>query len=189
MRSQHQIAPQPDGTDEHEFARAAPRTPEAGGPTSEGQARCQIVLLEVDGNSYGLPIAEVREILPFPRLTTIVGGGVRLVGVTTVRGAIVPVLNLAHRLGLPAVVPGGLARMVLVEGPTGPVGLLVDRVREVLRVERQCLTAPDPVLAEQTVSVVASILRQDDRLVSLLDVAAVVGEGRSATAVEDATNH
>jgi purine-binding chemotaxis protein CheW len=93
-----------------------------------------------------VPIEQVREILEVSRLTALPRTPPFLRGVMNLRGAVVPVIDLAARLGMPATVLGRRSCIVVVEStqslenedghedlsaPTLVVGLLVDAVYEV----------------------------------------------------------
>ncbi|MGH7286431.1 MAG: chemotaxis protein CheW, partial [Myxococcota bacterium] len=113
-----------------------------------------------------LPIERVREIVrlrsitPIPRVPPIV------LGVISLRGEIVQVLDLRQALGAEPEPPGRRARIVVLHGESGEVaGLLVDAVSEVLRVpESELRPAPG-----EPVPCVGAICTRGDRFVSLLD--------------------
>lgn len=125
----------------------------------------ELLAFEVGDTCYAVSIERVREILrmrpitPVPRVPEVVRG------VVSIRGEVVEVLDLRRRLGLPPLETDRRTRIVVVHGQDGRVtGLIVDRVREVLRVvEEAVLPAPD---AEH----VAALCRKDDGFVSMLDL-------------------
>jgi purine-binding chemotaxis protein CheW len=126
----------------------------------------ELLRVEVAGAPYALPIERVREIVrlraltPIPRVPSIV------LGVISLRGEIVQVLDLRQALGAAGVPPGRRARIVVMHGDEGEVaGLLVDAVTEVMRVAESELSEPPGDPAE----FVRAICTRGDRFVSLLD--------------------
>jgi purine-binding chemotaxis protein CheW len=108
----------------------------------------------------------VHEIIRYtePRSVAAESGWVR--GVISLRGKIVPVYDLAARLGLEAGTDhaeGG--KIVIVETATDMAGVVVDDVEEVLTVEESQLDAV-PAAGSASIEAIAKI---DDRLVILLD--------------------
>ena len=124
----------------------------------------QLVVFTLGNEEYALPIRQVHEIIRYtePRSVAAQSGWVR--GVISLRGKIVPVFDLAARLGLSAGSDEG-GKIVIVETATDMAGVIVDDVEEVLTVEESQL---DGVPAAGTASIDA-IAKIDDRLVILLD--------------------
>jgi purine-binding chemotaxis protein CheW len=90
---------------------------------------------------YGVSIAPVREIIGVGDITPVPLTPGFLCGVINLRGSVVPVLDLAVRLGLPRSERTERSCILVVEAgqePGGPpqfMGLLVDAVHEVLRLD------------------------------------------------------
>jgi purine-binding chemotaxis protein CheW len=95
----------------------------------------QFLSFELDGAPYAVAVEQVREIVRLRTITPVprVPDDVR--GVISLRGEIIEVIDLGLRLGLPAVEPGRATRLIVTCDSEGRVAaMLVDRVREVLRV-------------------------------------------------------
>ena len=104
---------------------------------SNASAR-QVLRLAAGAQSLLVPIESVREILEVGRLTQVPHAPTLLRGVMNLRGAVVPVVDLAARCGLPPCRIGRRSAIVVVEVAGDEVqqpfvaGLLVDAVYEVL---------------------------------------------------------
>lgn len=98
----------------------------------------QVLRLAVGAESLVVPIEAVHEILEVGRLTAMPQSPALLRGVMNLRGAVVPVIDLAARFGLPPVTIGRRSAIVVVEANGDELqerltaGLLVDAVFEVL---------------------------------------------------------
>ena len=130
----------------------------------------ELLVIWLDDDPYALPIERVREIVRLRPITPVPRVPGAVLGVISLRGEIVQVLDLRRRLGLPA---GNAApdrrrhRIVVLNGEDGQLaGLLVDRVSEVLRTPAAATRAPG---ARESDSVCA-LVPHEARFVSLFDV-------------------
>ena len=120
----------------------------------------QLVVCALGGEEYGLPVEHVREIVRCGEPRPVASDVPWMLGVISLRGRLVPVHDLALRLGVPAA-RGANAKLVVVDTGDEPVGVLVDDVVEVLTVSEAQL---EPVPSGD-----GRIARVGDRLVLLLD--------------------
>jgi purine-binding chemotaxis protein CheW len=131
----------------------------------------QLVIFRVADEKYALPIDRVQEIIRYSPPRPLEGGvDGALRGVISLRGSIIPVFDLADRLGLQAA-PGGEAEIVIVEGPDQTIGVIVDDVDEVHAVSEEELV-PVPVQGSDAFTAIAKL---DDALVAIVDADAVFG--------------
>jgi purine-binding chemotaxis protein CheW len=134
----------------------------------------ELVSFAVEGQEYALPIDQVQEIVQAPETVSHVpNAGSRVLGVIDLRGRLLPVVSMRRVFGLPITPLEPQNRIVVVSLGTGVVGVVMDTVREVLRVPHQ-LVAPLPsfVAGDGRKSEVESVCRLEDgkRLVSVLSV-------------------
>jgi len=94
----------------------------------------QLVVFELSHEQYGLPIERVQEIIRYTTPRHVSTRSAWIEGVINLRGKIVPVWNLALRLGVPTA-DDQTANIVIVETPEGTVGLIVNHVTEVLTID------------------------------------------------------
>ena len=100
---------------------------------------------ELRGQELALPIGDVRETLPVQPITRVFLTPPCLAGVFSLRGEIVPVIDLGVLLGLPRTEIGDESRIVVVEHEEGTAGIVVDRLRD-LRTIDVPLEPPPPNL-------------------------------------------
>ena len=128
----------------------------------------QLVVFTLGTEEYALPIQQVHEIIRYAEPRSVASRAEWVRGVISLRGRIVPVYDLAARLGLASELTEQ-TKIVIVEAGNETAGVIVDGVEEVLTVEDgQLQDAPgvDTTLIE-------SIAKIGDRLVVLLKLAAV----------------
>ena len=130
--------------------------------SQETHAR-QLVVFTLGAEQYALPIEQVHEIIRYSEPRSVASRLDWVKGVISLRGRIVPVFDLASRLGISSEL-GDQAKIVIVESGTEIAGVIVDDVDEVLTVDRdqfEEVPGADTMLIE-------SIAKINDRLVVLL---------------------
>jgi purine-binding chemotaxis protein CheW len=124
----------------------------------------QLVVFSLGAEEYALPIAAVHEIIRFTEPRSVASESAWVRGVIGLRGKIIPIFDLAARVGLTEIdsEPG---KIVIVDTGTDQVGVMVDEVEEVLTVDAEQLESV-PTANTDFIEAVAKI---DDRLVILLN--------------------
>ena len=131
----------------------------------------QLVVFTLGSEEYALPIRQVHEIIRYtePRSVAAESGWVR--GVISLRGKIVPVYDLASRLGCAGCEDAAERKIVIVEAATQLAGVVVDDVAEVITVDADQLERI-PTADEAAID---AIVKLDDRLIVLLSPAGLFG--------------
>ena len=136
----------------------------------------QVVVLRVQGGDYAVPINRVQEIVRVPEITRVPHAQAGVEGVINLRGRVLPVVDLAARLALGITKRERSARVVVVDGGSESIGLLVDGVSEVLRVSAADVEPPSATTTGNGPTAVLGVAKLGERLVLLLDLdAALVG--------------
>ncbi|MCI3923710.1 chemotaxis protein CheW [Paenibacillus sp. TRM 82003] len=128
----------------------------------------QLVTLRVDGEHFGIPITEVYEIIFVPALTGIAKAPETIIGVINLRGQIIPVVDLRLIFGKPRSEPSKRQRIVVSQSQGKIMGLLVDEVTEVLRIQENRLEAAPETLVTPYTAYIDAIYKLDERIVVLL---------------------
>ena len=122
----------------------------------------QLVVLSLGSEEYALPIGAVHEIIRFSEPRSVASDVPWIRGVIGLRGKIIPIFDLAARMGLE---PSEPAKIVIVSSGAGQVGVMVDEVDEVLTVSSDQLEEV-PTANSDSIEAIAKI---EDRLVVLLN--------------------
>jgi len=124
----------------------------------------QLVVFSLGSEEYALPIGAVHEIIRFTEPRAVASDADWIRGVIGLRGKIIPIFDLAARMGLVDLnaEPG---KIVIVETGTGQVGVIVDEVDEVITVTSDMLEDV-PTASRATIEAIAKV---GDRLVILLN--------------------
>lgn len=129
----------------------------------------QLVVFNLGDEQFGIDIARVQEIIRWQRVTKVPNAPSFVEGVINLRGRVIPVIDLRHRLAMKAKVQGSDTRIVVVEMQGQIVGMIVDGVSEVLHIQNTMIEPPSPVITSSGATHLRGIARLEDRLIALLD--------------------
>ncbi len=153
-------------------------------PTLESQAAANLELATfyVGELLLGIPIHQVEEISRYGTLTPVPGAPPSVSGVMSLRGEVVTVLDFRMVLGLGKTECTKRTRNVIVHAGSERIGLLVDRVADVVQLSAADLLPPPANLSSAESAVFHSVYRMESELLLLVDIATVtaVAEARSA---------
>jgi purine-binding chemotaxis protein CheW len=134
------------------------------------------VAFKVGDATYVLPASLIVQMESFTSATDVPGTPDYVAGLVQVRGAVVPVVSLRARFGLPPAPVTLDSRIVVVERNSRRVALLVDSARDILKIDPATFEPPPEVVAKQAAGFVSSVARVGERLVMLVDCDRVIGE-------------
>lgn len=97
----------------------------------------------LDKEEYALDIRLVKEIIKPRELTDVPRAPKDIMGVISLRGAVIPIMNLRGRLGMP--MKEGFERIIIVRDGASLLGLIVDNVKQVIRVPKNNIEPPPSV--------------------------------------------
>jgi purine-binding chemotaxis protein CheW len=137
----------------------------------------QVVGFRIGRETFGLPIAMVREIVRVPEITSVPNAPEYIEGVINLRGRIIPVVDLRKRFGTPGAEGDKRNRIVVVELEQRAVGLLVHSASEVLKIPPSEIEAPQNVFQEGELGYILGVAKLKGRLVILIDLGRLLERG------------
>jgi purine-binding chemotaxis protein CheW len=137
---------------------------------AQAEARREYVTFMLGAEEYGVEVERVREILRSPPITEVPRAPDHVLGVVTVRGEVITVIDPRRRLDLPPRAPDRAPRIVVCDTAQGLVGLLVDAVSQVARLLPSAIEPRPATLAGAGGEAIAGIGRERSRLIILLDL-------------------
>ena len=138
---------------------------------------------DVRGSRFAVDLAEVVEVLRMVAPTPLPGLPPDVLGVVDYRGAVVPLLDPARRLGLTPGAQGLDSKIVVCSSPAGLLGVVVDELRGLLDASeaeccaREALPIPEGAGAN---ALVRGAVRKADGLVLTLDLARLLTTAEAA---------
>ncbi|MGH1459229.1 MAG: chemotaxis protein CheW [Paracoccaceae bacterium] len=134
----------------------------------------ELLTFKVADQEYSLDIMSVREIRGWTRTTPMPHAPDYMRGVINLRGTVLPVMDLARRLCLPVQETSDRNVIIVVNLGGTLTGLLVDAVSDIVAMTESDLQPPPEMSSEPHMSVVRALTLIDDRMIRVLDLAAVV---------------
>jgi purine-binding chemotaxis protein CheW len=136
----------------------------------------QLVNFRLRDQEFGLDIGSVREITRVTDISRIPEAPSFILGVTNLRGQIIPVVDMARQFDLPPQdkLPES-ARIVVTELNGQTVGMLVDEVPEVLKIPAENIEpAPELIQTEIRKDFIKGVGKIETRIIVLLDLEKVL---------------
>jgi purine-binding chemotaxis protein CheW len=148
--------------------------------------RVEYLAFRLGSDTYAVPIGEVREILKLPPVTEVPRAPGDVMGVVSVRGLLVTVVDLKQRLRVSPAEITKKGRILLVMGAENEIlGLYVDEVLQVYRLAETEVEVAGNVLGGKLGDYVVGIGRPEGALLILIDLGPILGridaQDRNAT--------
>lgn len=125
--------------------------------------------------TFGINVFKVREVMRIPAITRAPEMPPSVEGMVSLRGALVPVIDLAKYIGLVTESPPEI--MIVTEYNGHTQGFLVKGVDNILRLDWSAMRVPPAMLVAELGGLVTAITElQDKRLVMMIDVEKVLAE-------------
>jgi len=154
--------------------------PDSGSPDAEATspegpaAETEMLAFLLSGEEYVVAVGQVNEVLKMWSLTTVPNSPEHILGVSSLRGTMLTIIDLGKRLGLGAAAMNEKSRVVVVTVDDEKVGFIVDRVTGVVKLSPDLVRAV-PETVEHGVEFLRGIARKDERLFILLDLDKAAG--------------
>jgi len=127
----------------------------------------QYIGFNLNSGEYTIPILKVREIVNMPVITRMPQAPAYIEGITNLRGAVIPIINLKKLVNLGE--NGGQGNKIIVVA-SGRIafGILVDGITGVINIEESEIEHPEKFLRDN-IEQIEGVAKLDNRLVVLLD--------------------
>lgn len=135
-----------------------------------GSSEIQLVVFKLGEEEYGVPITQVQEINRLVTPTKIPKSPAFVEGVINLRGKIIPIIDLKKRFNLTLSAYTEDTRIVVVEINGNTVGVIVDAVSEVLRINSANIEPAPSIIAGIDAEYLNGVGKVDNRLLILLDL-------------------
>ncbi|TAN41894.1 MAG: purine-binding chemotaxis protein CheW [Nitrospirae bacterium] len=130
----------------------------------------QFVVFSIGKELYGVGIEAVQEIVRVPEITEVPDAPVFLEGVINLRGKIVPVIDLRKRFRLQGREKTKSTRVLIADNAGSLVGLLVDTVSEVLKIQPEAIEEPPQMISAVGVEYITGVAKMGAGLIIILDL-------------------
>jgi purine-binding chemotaxis protein CheW len=151
----------------------------------------QLVTFHLEQDEFGVDIRNVREIVRVPEIKRVPNAPESIVGVCNLRGQVLPIIDGRARLSLARKEQDVNNRVLVIDANGTAIGVIVDRVSEVLSVGAADIEEPPRIVKNVNADWLQGVVKLDggSRLIMLLDILRVVDADRSAAALQIREHH
>ena len=139
-------------------------------PQHAGAKSLDLATFTIGGAAYGIDIFIIQEINKLLELTPVPGALPYVQGILNLRGQIVTVIDLGLKLGLRNTHLNEQGRNIIVRSRGEYIGLLVEQISDVVRVDVNELESPPANMNGVQGEFFHGIIKTEDRLIGILDV-------------------
>ncbi len=130
----------------------------------------QYVIFQIGDEEYGVDIMLVQEIVRYQKLTTVFNANPAIRGIMNFRGKIIPVIDMRRKFNLPEIEYDPYAVVIIIEFAQKTMGLVVERVLDIVELGQQQIQAIDQEFAEDIMAEhIDAMANFEQRIIMLID--------------------
>ncbi len=134
------------------------------------QDRQELIAFRIGGQEFCVDVMSIREIRGWTAATPIPQAPNFVRGVINLRGTVLPIVDMAVRLGFVAAEPTARHAIIVAQIGTQPVGLLVEGVSDIFTVTKDQIQPTPDVASEMARHFLRGVIPMDGRLISLVAI-------------------
>lgn len=142
----------------------------------DSEMRGKYLTFWIDGQLFGVPIADVVQIIGIQEITPIPDTPAYARGVINLRGSIIPVIDVRVRFGRPELEYNAHTCIIVTRLDEAYIGFIVDVVDEVTDIGDDDITPPPRVSRDNTTPYLTGIGKAKGKVVLLVDTAKILSE-------------
>lgn len=142
----------------------------------------ELLTFSIGSEEFAFRVSEVEEIIRYQRITIVPTVPGYMAGITSLRGKIIPVIDLGARLALRDISEGvspraetdadgiveGKGKIIILSGPQGLIGAIIDKVIGVVRLPDDFVLEPPAHLTEDETKFIEGVVIVDKRFISII---------------------
>jgi purine-binding chemotaxis protein CheW len=141
-----------------------------GNESRTGAIPTQLISFAIGDDQYGVDIMAVREIKGWSEITHLPSQPDYVRGVLNLRGVIVPIVDLRCRFGQGLTQATPLHIVIIVQIAAKPIGLLADRVLDIVSLEESQMQPVPRIAHAQRANFLAGLVTIDGAMIALIDL-------------------
>jgi purine-binding chemotaxis protein CheW len=134
----------------------------------------EFVTLVAGGQSFCIEITQIREIRRWTPVTLLPHSPSYVLGVINLRGAVIPILDLAAKLGFRAIEPTERHVIIIIAIEERIVGLLVESVSEILGISSEMVRETPRTQEDESTRAINGIIPTGDDMIKILSLEALL---------------
>ena len=137
----------------------------------------EVLFFNIGDTVYGIEIEYINEIIGIEHITVVPKIPDYIKGIINIRGKMVPVISVRKRFGMEEIPYDDRTCIIVLEFENGiQVGIIVDRVQEVVVVDKDIISKTPDYKNVNTNRYIKSIVNDNDGIKLLLDCDKLIGE-------------
>ncbi len=144
----------------------------------------QYLTFTLDGELYAVGVYSVKEVLEYTSVTKVPRTLEFMKGVINLRGAVVPVIDLRSKFGMPEIEKTIATSIIVIEvsvaGEMVVLGMIADSVQEVINLDPGDIEPPPRIGTKVDTQFIQGIGKQDDRFIIVLAIDRVFSDAEIA---------
>jgi len=136
--------------------------------------RVQVVSFHLGSEEYGVDISQVQEIIRMVEITHVPRAPHFMEGVINLRGQLIPIIDLRTRFDMSRLGATKSTRIIVTEIGSKKVGMVVDRVSEVINIPIENVEGAPEMIAGVGTEYIQGVGKMNDRLIIMLDLTMVI---------------
>jgi purine-binding chemotaxis protein CheW len=136
----------------------------------------QMVVFKLSNEEFAVEVSSVEAIIKLQAITKVPHAPAHVVGVTNLRGNIVPVIDLKKRLSLPATDNSIDTRIIVALLQESKVGMVVDAVSQVIEIDDSQIEPTPQISTSIDSTYIRGIVKVENLLIIMLDLAMIFSD-------------
>ncbi len=130
----------------------------------------QWVTFRLAGETYGINVMQVQEVLRYTEIAPVPGAPGYVLGIINLRGNVVTVIDTRNRFGLESGEMSDNTRIVIIETEGHVIGVLVDSVAEVVYLRQSEIENAPNVGNDESAKFIQGVCHKNDELLILIEL-------------------
>lgn len=130
----------------------------------------QWVTFKLDGETYGINVMQVQEVLRYTEIAPVPGAPHYVMGIINLRGNVVTVIDTRNRFGLQSAEVSEQTRIVIIEADSHVIGILVDAVAEVVYLRQSEIETAPNVGNDESAKFIQGVCNKNNELLILVEL-------------------
>ena len=149
-------------------------------------AERQLVVFGIADEEFGVDIIQVQEIVRLQEITKVPNAPAFVEGIINLRGRVIPLVDLRKRFNFSQKEHDDDSRIIVTTIEENLIGIIVDSVAEVLRIEEEAIEPAPPIVAGVGREYLEGVGKIDNRLIVLLELEQILSSAeKEAVAAVD----
>lgn len=142
----------------------------------------ELIAFRLGGQEFCVDVMSIREIRGWTATTALPASPDFVRGVINLRGTVLPIVDLAARLGFPMSEPTARHAIIVAQIGNQVVGLLVEGVSDIFNVTDDKIQPTPEVASDMARRFVRGVIALDGRLISIISIDSILPAATTAEA-------